>query len=209
MTDIWPIVHTERRALAADLERLPADQWTTPSLCEGWDMHDVLAHLVDSAKTTPLRFVTDFAAARFDFDRANARGVARERVAGPAATLAAFRTVQQRTTSPPAPKDTRLIEEFVHGEDIRRPLGITRDYPERYVVRAIALQARTSAAVGGGRDLVAGVTLTATDTDFRSGDGPAVEGRAISLLLAATGRSAALDELTGPGVSVLAERIGR
>ena len=52
----------------------------------------------------------------------------------------------------------------------------------------------------------AGVTLKATDTDFSVGAGPSVQGPAISLLLAASGRKSALDELSGPGVAALRER---
>ena len=129
MTEIWPVVHAERRALIRDLEDLPARQWATPSLCPGWDVHDVLAHLVDDARTTRLGFLRRLAAARFDFDRCNARGVARERRADPRDTLAAFRAVSGRTTSAPAAPATRLVEAFVHGEDIRRPLGLARAYP--------------------------------------------------------------------------------
>jgi uncharacterized protein (TIGR03083 family) len=206
LTDVWPVVHTERQALADDLEHLTVDQWATPSLCAGWDIHDVLAHLVETAKTTPLRFLVGFAAAGFDFDKSNANGIAAERAADPAATLAALRAVRLRTSSPLAPRDTRLVETFVHGEDIRRPLGIGRDYPPASVVRAIRYQARTSAAVGGSKARVAGVTLSATDIDFTFGSGPVVEGAAISLLLAACGRSSALADLTGPGVGVLAGR---
>ncbi|GAB3533535.1 maleylpyruvate isomerase family mycothiol-dependent enzyme [Arthrobacter tecti] len=206
MTDIWPTVHAERIALADDLELLTPEQWTTPSLCPGWDVHDVVAHLVATAKTTPWIFIKHFAAAGFDFDKANANEVADERKGSQAETLAAFRAVQFRTSSPPAPKDTRLVEAFVHGEDIRRPLGIVRDYPVAAVVRALALQARTSVAMGGGKDLIAGLTVTATDAEFTSGTGPTVEGSAISLLMAVSGRRTALADLNGPGKAVLEAR---
>ena len=53
---------------------------------------------------------------------------------------------------------------------------------------------------------MAGLTLRATDTDLTVGSGPVVEGPAMSLLLAATGRRAALGELSGPGVAELAKR---
>ncbi|MDN5718134.1 MAG: maleylpyruvate isomerase family mycothiol-dependent enzyme, partial [Janibacter sp.] len=53
MTDVWELVHAERAALADDLERLTDEQWREPSLCEGWSVHDVAAHLVDNARATP------------------------------------------------------------------------------------------------------------------------------------------------------------
>ena len=92
--DIWAAVHSERRALATDLADLSPEQWATPSLCEGWDVHDVLAHQLETAKETRLRFIRRFAAAGFDFDRYNQRGVRAERRADPAETLAAFVAVE-------------------------------------------------------------------------------------------------------------------
>ena len=219
MTDIWPTIHAEREALADDLADLSAQQWATSSLCSDWDVHQVLAHvdvvifdeqnpskeLLSAAKMTPPKFVTKFAAAGGNFDRFAANQVRLEGADGPAATLAAFRAAQRRQSAPPGPKDTWLGEAFVHGEDIRRPLGIPHSYPLPYVARAIALYAKSNAIIGG-RTRVAGVTLKATDTDFSVGAGPLVQGPAMALLLAASGRKSALDELSGPGVATLRER---
>lgn len=206
MTDsIWPVIHTERATLADDLADLTPDQWASPSLCSEWNIHQVLAHLLSAAKMTPARFLTRFAAAGFAFDRFAAGQVALEAAGGPAATLAAFRAAQRRSTAPPGPKDTWLGEAFVHGEDIRRPLGIKHSYPLPFVARAIALYARSNAIIGG-RTRVEGLTLTATDTDFSVGHGPVVEGPAVCLLLAASGRKSALEELSGPGVQRLRQR---
>ena len=202
---IWPTIHAERAALAADLAHLTPEQWATPSLCTEWTVHQVLAHLLSAAKMTPLRFFARFARAGFTFDRFAAEQVAIEGAGGPTATLAAFRAAQPRRTAPPGPKDTWLGEALVHGEDIRRPLGIAHSYPLPFVTRALAFYAHSNAIIGG-RDRVAGLTLKAGDIDFSVGRGPLVEGPAVSLMLAATGRPAALDELTGPGVATLRER---
>ncbi len=205
--DIWPTVHTERVALADDLAVLSTEQWRTPSLCSEWDVHQVLAHMVASAKMTPARFLTRFASARFSFERFTTTQVATESAGGPVATLAAFRQAARRSSAPPGPKETWLGEAFVHGEDIRRPLGISRDYPVAEVMRALAFYARSNAIIGG-KTRVAGVTLTPTGAGAASaiGSGPVVEGPAISLLLAASGRPTALDELSGPGLDVLRTR---
>jgi len=202
---IWPTIHAERTALVDDLAGLTPEQWTTQSLCSEWNIHQVLAHQLSAAKMTPPKFFGKFAAAGFNFNKFAAKQVAVEGVGGPAATLAAFRAAEPRETAPPGPKDTWLGEAFVHGEDIRRPLGITRAYPLPEVARAIALYAKSNAIIGG-KTRVAGLTLKATDTDFSVGSGPLVEGPAISLLLAASGRKSALDELSGPGVEALRER---
>ncbi|WP_342799992.1 maleylpyruvate isomerase family mycothiol-dependent enzyme [Nocardia sp. No.11] len=203
MNEIWPVVHAERAALIADLTDLPAQRWSTPSLCAGWDVHDVVAHLTDDAKTTRLGFFVHFAAARFDFDRFNAAGIARERAGDPVLTLAAFRAASHRTTGAPAPKATRLIEAFVHGEDIRRPLGLHRDYPVAPIVTAVRHQLGTSVKVGGGKERAQGLRLTATDADLDVGAGPQVRGTALALLLALSGRPLEAGELDGPGAATL------
>jgi uncharacterized protein (TIGR03083 family) len=205
---IWPVVHDERRALVQDLEMLEPQQWQTPSMCPGWDLQDALAHLVDTAKTTRLGFVRSMVTAGFDFDRANAAGVARERAENPSHTLAELRTVLNRTTSPPAPLVTRLVEAFVHGEDIRRPMGIRRDYPTAHVVTALRHQLKTTVKIGGGKELAAGWRLVASDAPFEHGTGQEVRGSAIVLLLAMSGRPVATTELTGPGAAAFAQRLG-
>jgi uncharacterized protein (TIGR03083 family) len=202
---IWPTIHAERAVLAADLADLSAKDWATQSLCSEWTVHQVLAHQLSAAKMTPPKFVGQLASTGFRFNQFTAKQVAREEASGPAATLAAFRAVQTRTTAPPGPKATWLGEAFVHGEDIRRPLGIARRYPEQEVARAIAFYAGSDTIIGG-KTRVAGLTLKATDVDFSVGSGPVVEGPAISLLLAASGRRSALADLSGTGVEVLRER---
>lgn len=199
---VWPVVHTERRALIQDLESLPPAQWQTASLCAGWDIHDVLAHVVDTAKTTRLGFIRRMIASRMDFDRDNAVGVEREKAGDPGQTLASLDAALSRTTGPPAGLATRLVEAFVHGEDIRRPLGISRTYPSEHVATALDHQVKTTTAMGGGKEIAQGWRLVATDTAFEHGEGPAVEGPAISLLLAVSGRPVADHELGGPGAAV-------
>ena len=186
--ELWSVVHAERSRLVDDLTGLPDEAWTVPSLCGGWTVHDVLAHLVDTAKTSRRRFARRMIAARFDFDGDNDRGIAREKGGSPAATLDAMRAAIPLTLTPLAPRATRLVEAFVHGEDIRRPLGIESAHPPEAVAAALAYQVRASAAVGGGRDLVAGLRLIATDCEFEHGTGDEVRGRAIDLLMAASGR---------------------
>ena len=199
----WPLVHAERRALAADLAKVRPEQWDTPSLCAAWTVHDVLAHLVDSARTTRLGFVRRMIAARGDFDRDNATGLAREKRADPAETLAAFRAVERLTSTPPADLATRFVEAYVHGEDIRRPLGIRADYPIEGVVAALEYQLRTGAAMGGSKELAHGVRLVGTDAGQAWGSGPEIHGSVIDLLLVITGRPVPADRFAGEGVPKL------
>lgn len=204
MNAVWPAVHAERRALIDDLATLRPAQWETASLAAGWTVHDVAAHLVDNARTTPLGLVKAMARARFDFDRQNDQGVAAAKGASPAETLERLRQVADRTSGPPtflAALESRLVEEIAHGEDIRRPLGLTRAYPSEAVVAAIRYQAKRPEATGGAKAHAGRVTLVADDADLRLGDGPELRGPALALLMLLTGRRHALDELSGPGLA--------
>ena len=206
--DVWPLVHAERDALIADLEQVPAAGWEKPSLCDGWTVHDVAAHLVDSALTTRLGFAAALVRARFDFHRLNENGIRNRRGATPGETLDALRAVARSTATPPAPLDSRLVEEVVHGEDIRRPLGLKRSYPTECVRRAMHSMASTPTSLGGGKETAARVRFEADDADFVLGDGPVVSGPAVSLLLALSGRRAALADLAGPGLGTLRAHLG-
>lgn len=201
--DVWPLVHAERRALIDDLAGLDDEQWELPSLCDGWTVHDVAAHLVDVALTTRIGFAVDMVRARFDFDRQNVNGLERARGATPQETLARMHDVVARTSGPPAPADTRIAEEVLHGEDIRRVVGLHRDYPVEAVTRSLLQQSRMPASFGGAKELVARVTLRASDVDLSIGEGPEVTGPVLALLLTVTGRRVALDELGGPGLATL------
>ena len=189
-----------------DLSGLSAHAWSTPSLCPGWDVHDVVAHLVDGAMTSRLGFVRRMMTNRFDFDRDNSAGIDQHKRADPRQTLEALREVITSTRTPPANSATRLVEIFVHGEDIRRPLGIDACYSVDPVVEALRYQVRTAVGFGGGRERVIGLCLIATDSGVVVGgaDADAVRGRAIDLLLAVSGRPVPPGTLMGPGAEKLA-----
>lgn len=207
MGDVWGAVHRERGSLIDDLTGVNADRWDTPSPCAGWSVHDVLAHLVNDARTTVWAFARDLARARFDFDRLNADGVARERRATGEETLAAFRAVQLRRTGAPAPAATRLVEIIVHGEDLRRPLGLEHRYPVEPTLAALRYQRATSAGMGGGRERARDLQLVVTDAptpvESRLGVGPEARGSALALLLAVSGRPVRPGEISGPGAGRL------
>jgi uncharacterized protein (TIGR03083 family) len=206
---VWPAVHNERQTLIRELESLTTEQWTQPSLCPGWDIHDVVAHLVDSAKTTRLGFMRRLIAAKFDFDKDNADGITRERAGTPEATLAEFRRLRDATSTPPAALATRLVEVIVHGEDIRRPLGILRSYPGESIDAALRYQVRTGVSMGGGRERTAGFRLRASDSSFDHGSGMEVKGTALALLMAISGRPVDKEDFSGEGAATFVRKLGR
>ena len=201
----WPMIHAEREALIADLGTLTDEQWATPSLCAEWTVRDVLGHMIATAKMTPPRFFLSMAAAGFRFNNMSAKGVATETTARPADGLAVFRDHLKDTTHPPGPVEAMLGEAVIHPADIRTPLGIAHRYPEEALVR-VADFFKASNLIVGAKQRIDGLTLRATDTGWSTGSGPEVTGPHLSLILAMTGRSAALADLSGEGLSTLRSR---
>lgn len=204
-TNVWPTVHAERAALAEDLAGLDGAAWDTRSLCPEWTVRQVLAHLTSTATMTPPKFFVSLASAGFRFNAMTARNIAKGTAGSPAEGLAAFRAAVNLSSGPPGPTDSWLGEVIVHGEDIRRPLGIKHDYPAD-ALRRLADFYRGSNVLIGAKNRIAGLTLTATDADWSTGSGPEVSGPMMSLLLAMTGRQAGVAELTGDGVATLRRR---
>ncbi len=204
-TDIWPVIHAERKALVTDLQPLRDDQWSAASLCGLWTVRDVTAHMTATAKITPAAFFAKLLASGFSFERLQAKDISAEKGATPADTLARFEAVVPSVKHPPGPADTMLGETVIHAEDIRRPLGIRHDYPVDAVVRVADFCKRSNLIIGSKRRIT-GLRLRATDADWSHGSGPEVSGPVLSLVLAMTGRKAALDDLHGDGVATLRDR---
>lgn len=201
----WPLIRAERAALAADLESLDDAGWATASLCSGWSVRDVLAHMTATAKMTPPKFFAKLAASGFRFDAMVAKDIKSEESGTPAQGLAEFSGLVDATNHPPGPVEAMLGEAIIHSEDIRRPLGIKHDYPTGAVVR-VADFFKGSNLLIGAKSRIAGLTLKANDAEWSTGSGPEVTGPILSLVMAMTGRSAALDDLSGDGLETLRGR---
>jgi uncharacterized protein (TIGR03083 family) len=199
------LVHAERAALAADLAGLTDERWSTPSLCTGLTVREVLAHLTAAASLNPVRWLAGVIRCRFDFDRQVAMRLAEHLGTTPADTLARFARVVTSTTKPPLPVVAMLGESVVHAEDIRRPLGIRRAYPIATLTR-LADYYRGSDLVVLAKGRIGGLRLVATDGPFATGAGPLVSGPTLSLVMAMTGRASYCAELTGAGVTILRDR---
>lgn len=204
-TDTWPVIHAERKALASDLAGLSAERWSRPSLCAEWSVRDVLAHMTATAKITPASFFPKFIGSGFSFARMQAKDIANEQGSTPEDTFAGFESVLNSEKRPPGPPATMLGETLLHSEDIRRPLGIEHSYPIEAVVQ-VADFYKGSNLILGTKKRITGVKLQATDANWSHGSGPEVSGPMVSLLMAMTGRKAALDDLAGEGVETLRAR---
>lgn len=202
---VWRSIDVERAALIEQLEPLDETAWTTPSLCAGLSVREVLAHLTVSGAVSGPRWFLGVLRARFDFDRQVADRLREQLGPDSRDTLARFRSTLGSRTSPPLPPLAILGEMVVHGEDIRRPLGLSRAHPQPVLDALLRYYAGTDQVVVA-KKRVAGLRLEATDSAGAVGRGESVRGTSLALIMAMTGRRAYCAELTGPGALVLAER---
>jgi uncharacterized protein (TIGR03083 family) len=201
----WQSIDREREALAHELTSLDAARWATPSLCAGLSVREVLAHLTVSGAVPGRRWFAGVVRARFDFDKQAEHRLREQLGSSPEETLSRFRSTIGSRTSPPLPRLALLGEMVVHGEDIRRPLGIVRDYPLATLSALLHYYAGTDLVVIA-KKRVRGLRLEAVDSDVSIGQGELVRGSTLALIMAMTGRSPYCSELTGPGVALLAAR---
>jgi uncharacterized protein (TIGR03083 family) len=205
-TGLWALIHPERQALLNDVAALNDEQWNTSSLCAGWTVRDTLAHLTSGATMTPGRYIGEWVRAGFRFNAMNAKGILAQRGSTPADTVAAFERQLTATTHPPGPLQAMVAEAVVHGEDIRRPLGINHVYvPEALVVTGDFI----TGGIGflGAKRRSKGLRLTASDAEWTRGDGPEVNGPFASILITLTGRRTGVADLNGDGVETLTRRL--
>ncbi|OBK75437.1 maleylpyruvate isomerase family mycothiol-dependent enzyme [Mycobacterium sp. 1164985.4] len=210
--EIHAAIAQERRDIADLIDSLDDSQLATESLCTGWDVKTVAAHLVVPLEGG-VRGV--FRTIILTWRRRNpARALdemARLRAQSPATEIAAsLRNLAEHQYWRPPPKITgRLVEILCHSGDIRIPLGLPFEPdPESTMV---ALKMLTGPFPYGFMPLrrLRGLSWQATDIDRRWGRGPAIRGRTADLLMAAVGRTATLDALNGPGLPLLRQRISR
>ena len=204
--DLLATLETERLALADVIDTLDAEEWRTPSLCAGWTVQDVVAHVLSYEELGPRQLAARFARGRLAFDRVNAVGLREYGSRSPAKLVDLLRRHLTPTgLTAGLGGAIALTDGLIHHQDIRRPLGLLREVPEERVVPALrtALFAPTLRGVVRVRDM----RLVATDVDWAFGRGPEVRGTAEALLMAVSGRRTVADELTGPGRERLMRRL--
>ena len=205
--DVAERVHTERTRLLAVLEGLAEEQWGTASLCAGWTVRDLVVHVLMPYELSVPRFLALMARARFDFDRAADRWATSD-ARSPAEVLTGLRDTQRRTFSAPGgPAEAPLSHLVIHAQDVYRPLGVPSptDPESARIVLAQLVSPRARGLVPPSR--LEGLAFSATDTDWRHGEGSPVSGPATALLSTLAGRSAALADLTGDGVADVRTRL--
>jgi len=206
--DIQPAIADERRRVADLVDSLSPEQLATPSLCGDWTVKQVAGHLLAALGKPAAPLLPLIVRSGFNIHRANSRLATLTAERSPADLARGLRDNAENPFRPPiVGRPGQLTDLQVHGQDMRRPLGLPHG------LRLERLRVSLDFLVGGRavgftpRRRVAGLRFEAADLNWSTGTGPLVTGPAEALMLAMTGRVVALTELDGPGVPILRHRL--
>jgi uncharacterized protein (TIGR03083 family) len=211
-------VATATRRLAAEMfAGLTAEQWRTPSLCGGWTVREVAAHLAEPLETgmSTLGLLVGIVRARGSLDRmvdTSARRYAASHT--PAELVRTLRERADERLDPPVigPRGP-MADSLIHLRDAARPLGAETNPPAEHWHHVLDFLTDPKAVTTGFSTPSArkDLRLVATDLDWTWGSpgDTTVEGPGEALTMALTGRRVALDDLSGDGVDVLRGRLTR
>lgn len=215
---VWGAIDDQRTRTADLLEQLTAEQWDHPSLCQGWTVRHVAAHL--TLQQQRVRDVAAFVAHNprmlrsvtlnatiHDSALLQAQALSSREIISRIRAMVGSRRHNAFVT----PLET-LTDILVHSQDVAIPLGL--DLTMRPTASTLAATRRwdtrgTWLAMVFRRLPLEGYRLTATDTSWTRGQGPEVAGPIGAILLLLTGRSAALEQLTGEGAADLRSAVSR
>jgi uncharacterized protein (TIGR03083 family) len=198
MDTIRDMIAAQRAELAEVLTGLPGPSWDEPTLCAGWRVREVVAHITMPFRFSGRRFALELAKSRGRFKEMADR-VARRDAAemSPADLTGTVRSNVGHPWKPPGGGFTgALAHDLIHGLDITVPLGLVGPVPEERL-RLILPGSLTGRSVKFfGVDLD-GIELRAEDMDWTLGSGAPLEGAAADLLLVLSGRTLPAGRLTG------------
>ncbi|HEY5989374.1 MAG TPA: maleylpyruvate isomerase family mycothiol-dependent enzyme [Streptosporangiaceae bacterium] len=199
--DLQPAVAAEFVALADLLDSATDAQWDTPSVCEGWRVREVIAHMTMAARYSEEEFMAELRRCGFDFSRLSNQIAARDAELPTSELVANLRAdVMHHWTPPGGGYHGALNHVVIHGLDATVPLGVPRRSPDEII--RVVLDDLTE---GGGHahfgTSIKGRTLQATNLDWSHGSGPALRGAAEDLALVLCGRTIPARRLEGKPLS--------
>jgi uncharacterized protein (TIGR03083 family) len=213
MDEVSETTRSERLALVDLLATLSPQEWATPSLCTGWTVQDVAAHIAWAPVTGLGQAVVGMARSGFRINAFNADSARRWARRGPAAIIGQLRANAETGALPMGmPPLAGLTDAIVHGLDIRRPLHREHPIPPSafgQLARFLISTRWPATLVMGGnpRRRIDGLRLVVDDLGWSHGDGPEVHGSPEAMMLVLAGRPVRPDEVSGPGAELLRARL--
>ncbi len=202
MEDIKGMIAAERTELAEVLGKLPAERWDDPTLCAGWRVREVVAHITMPFRYSGRRFAFELARSRGRFNAMADRCARRDAaVMSPDELVAALRSNAGHPWNPPGGGyQGALTHDVIHGLDITEALGLGGLVPDDRLRVVLPNLAAPRSRGFFGVDL-SGTELRASDTGWTFGSGTLVTGTAQELALFLCGRKLPPGRLAGVPVS--------
>ena len=196
-TELQPAVAAQFEALAELLSSAPDAAWDTGSLCDGWRVREVVAHMTMPARYSDDQFMAELERCGYDFTRLSNEIATRDAEVPPAQLVANLRSDVLRHWSPPGGGFRAALNHVViHGLDVTVPLGAARLAPDEIIRVVLDNLAKGGAHQYFGID-IDGRIFEAKDIDWTYGSGRALRGAAGDLGLAMCGRRVPSGRLEG------------
>src|SRR5690348_10819066 len=199
MDTIRDLIAAQRAELGEVLAGLPAPSWDEPTLCAGWRVREVVAHITMPFRFSGRRFALELAKSRGRFNEMADRVARRDAAAmSPMDLTEAVRSNTGHPWKPPGGGYAgALAHDLIHGLDITVPLGLTVPQVPAERLRPVlpaSLDDRSVKFFGVQLD---GIELRASDMDWTLGSGAPLNGTAADLLLVLCGRTLPAGRLAG------------
>jgi uncharacterized protein (TIGR03083 family) len=187
--DLQPVVAAEFLALADLLGSATERKWDTPSLCAGWRVREVVAHMTMAARYPEDRFMAELRRCGFDFGRLSNEIASRDAGLPASELVANLRSeVMQHWTPPGGGHRGALNHVVIHGLDMTVPLGVPRRSPDE-TMRIVLDDLTTGGLHEHFGTKIEGRSFQATAIGWSYGSGPPLRGKAEDLALMLCGRA--------------------
>jgi uncharacterized protein (TIGR03083 family) len=187
----------DRQELLELCQQLSAGEWDAPSLCKGWRVRDVVAHVCGGQSEL------------WDYLKAGGGARGNQKVVDKRKDFTIHDLLREVEGFVAPNRLAKLAagvflwDNWVHQQDIRWALGANRQRTQNPARLQMLLNGPALRTV----KKQAGLQFKSTDLDWQAGEGLAVNGPAEAIIMALAGRPIALDRLNGPGLAILRERI--
>ncbi len=162
---LQPAVAAEFASLAGLLAAATDAQWDTPSMCRGWRVREVVAHMTMPARYSEEEFNTGFWRCGFDFTRLSNEMASRDASLQADQLVAGLRSgIMQRWTPPGGGYHGALTHVVIHGLDVTVPLGGPRCSPTRPSGSSSITSRPAAATPTSGPSSTAAISRPATST---------------------------------------------
>lgn len=180
--ELQPLVGDSYTRLADALEQQSAHAWDSPSLCDGWRVRELIAHLTMPARLTADQFGAELAAVNGDFQLLSDTIAARDSGLPIAEHLANLRSPVLAAWQPPGGGPIGALNHaVVHGLDVTNALQLPRACSA--ATARVILDSLTAGGVAAQFDVnLNDLRLEATDLDWSWGMGRSVAGTAAELI---------------------------